>query len=314
MQKQPLVSFIVTAHNVNADTLLECIESITSLSLSLQEREIILVDDGSTVTPLNELAEYADQLTYIRQRHQGLSAARNTGMRMATGRFLQFVNGTDRLIRAQYEHCLDMARYHDPDVVLFISTKKDNFVEPPFKYCGPTTGSSYMRDNNIHGAAYNYLFERKAIGNLKFTSTANNEDEEFVTQLLIRSERFYSTDSEAYYHNDVDSHISRNDMQPALADTERMLVHLQELVVPEADRAALNRRIAQLTMEYLCDIIRCTHDNRQIKDAIERLRDKGLYPLPDRNYTKKYKYFRIMIGSAMTRPILVALIRNRLHW
>lgn len=314
MQKQPLVSFIVTTHNVNAGTLLECIESITSLSLSQQEREIILVDDGSETTPLNELAEYADQLTYIRQYHQGLSAARNTGMRMATGRFLQFVNGTDRLIRAQYEHCLDMARYHDPDVVLFMSTKKDYCVEPPFRYCGPTTGSCYMRDNNIHGAAYNYLFERKAIGNLKFTSTVNNEDEEFVTHLLIRSERFFSTDSEAYYHNDSGSHVNRNDIQPALADTERMLVHLQELVVPEADRTALNRRIAQLTMEYLCDIIRCTHNNKEIKDAIERLRGKGLYPLPDRNYTKKYKYFRTMIGNAMTRPILVALIRNRLHW
>ena len=40
MQKQPLVSFIIPAFNVDADMLRECLESIMALSLSREEREI----------------------------------------------------------------------------------------------------------------------------------------------------------------------------------------------------------------------------------------------------------------------------------
>ena len=43
---------------------------------------------------------------------------------------------------------------------------------------------------------------------------------------------------------------------------------------------------------------------------MERLRGYGLYPLPDRDYTKKYKYFRRMIANSITRNVLFMLIRK----
>ncbi|MBR5930182.1 MAG: glycosyltransferase, partial [Prevotella sp.] len=51
----PLVSFIITYYNLPVDMLHECIESIMQLSLQPEEREIILIDDGSDITPLNEI-------------------------------------------------------------------------------------------------------------------------------------------------------------------------------------------------------------------------------------------------------------------
>ena len=47
MEKQPLISFIITAYNIPAELLIECIKSILAMSLSAHEREIIVVDDGS---------------------------------------------------------------------------------------------------------------------------------------------------------------------------------------------------------------------------------------------------------------------------
>lgn len=313
MQKQPLISFIIPVYNIGADMLRECIDSITALSLSEQEREIIVVDDGSEFTPLNDLADLADNIIYLRQHNQGISAARNIGLRLATGRFIQFVDGDSHLIRAPYEHCLDIARYHNPDVVLFKCTPKSNNVETPFTYNGPTTGSEYMRNNNIRAAACGYIFERNILGDLLFTPGLSHEDEEFTPQLFLRSERFYSTDSKAYYYRqhegsaNGDSPLSHTNA--LFADTERILLHLQNLVVPDTDRPALNRRIAQLTMDYLCTVIRRTHDHALLNETMERLRSHGLYPLPDREYTKKYKYFRKMIGNRLTRSILFALIR-----
>ena len=47
--KKPLVSFILTYYNQPVQMLCECIDSILALSLRPFEREIIVVDDGSTV-------------------------------------------------------------------------------------------------------------------------------------------------------------------------------------------------------------------------------------------------------------------------
>ena len=233
---------------------------------------------------------------------------------MATGRFVQFVDGDDRLIRAPYEHCLDIARYHNPDLVFFKATQDDKDVETPFTYNGPTTGSEYMRNNNIRAAAWGYIFERNILGDLRFTPGLLHEDEEFTPQLFLRSERFYSTDSEAYFYRQRDNSIINNQdadhTEKLFADTERILLHLQSLVVPEQDRAALNRRTAQLTMDYLYNIIKRTHDRQLLAETMERLRGYGLYPLPDRDYTKKYKYFRRMIANSLTRNVLFMLIRK----
>ena len=55
MKQQPLVSFILTDYNLPTDMLCECIDSILRLSLRADEREIIIVDDGSDNSPMNDL-------------------------------------------------------------------------------------------------------------------------------------------------------------------------------------------------------------------------------------------------------------------
>lgn len=98
-------------------------DSILKLSLNAKEREIILVDDGSDISPLNDLAEYQNQIIYLRQPNQGVSVARNYGIMIAKGNYIQFVDGDDYLLQAAYEHCLDIVRYHQPDIVTFNSAK-----------------------------------------------------------------------------------------------------------------------------------------------------------------------------------------------
>lgn len=313
MQKNPLISFIIPVYNLEAEMVRKCLDSILSLSLSEQEREIIVVDDGSDMCVIDKMPDIANSLLYIRQRNQGPSAARNLGIKMATGKYIQFVDGDDWLIRTPYEHCLDIVRYADPDVVFFKLTSKEGKSKVPTSYDGPVTGSEYMRKNNIRGAACGYLFERNILGGLRYTPGSCVEDEEFTPQLFLRSERFYSTEAEAYYYRQregsaMHSHDNGH-IEKMLGDTERILLHLQSLIVPEADRAALNRRIAQLTMDYLYNIIRYTHDRQLLEQTMERLRQHNLYPLPDKDYTKKYSWFRKAIANKLTRRLLFMIIK-----
>ena len=101
-RRQPLVSFIVTCYNLPTDMLCECIDSILALTMAPSEREIIVVDDGSDVSPVNTLMKYGSSVVYIRQFHQGLSEARNAGIQASTAQYLQFVDGDDRLLSIPY--------------------------------------------------------------------------------------------------------------------------------------------------------------------------------------------------------------------
>ena len=107
---KPLVSFIIAYYNLPIPMLCECIDSIIALSLLPSEREIIVVDDGSENSPMNALMRYGDNIIYIRQHNKGLSEARNVGIQMAKGSYLQFVDADDYLLKAPYSHCLELLR------------------------------------------------------------------------------------------------------------------------------------------------------------------------------------------------------------
>lgn len=310
----PLVSFIVAAWNLEPGLLDECLESIAALSPGRTEREIIVVDDGSARPAIEGLARWQADIIYVRQPHQGLSVARNTGLRLATGEYVQFVDGDDKLVPAPYEHCLDIARYQHPDIVTFDITCGGK-TTMPYNFDGPVTGSAYMHNHNLRAAAWGYIFRRAILGGLRFTPGLLHEDEEFTPQLFLRAERVFATRAGAYFYRQREgSIVHERDVRHTLVrlgDTERVIFHLQAIAqrLPEGDRVALERRVAQLSMDYLYNTIRLTHSGRRLQRAIDRLAGRGLFPLPDRHYTPKYVWFRRAVGSKVGRRLLLALIR-----
>ena len=310
-EAQPLVSFIVTYYNLPIQMLCECINSIMALSLTSDVREIIIIDDGSEVSPMNGLMQYGDEIIYVRQKNQGLSVARNKGIEMATGQYIQFVDADDHLIKEPYEHCLDILRQDATiDMVMFDFTSGSS-INKTFTDTEIMTGSSYMLKHNIHATACGYLFKRNTLSELRFTPGIWHEDEEFTPQLLIRAEHVCTTDAKAYYyykhkgsittHDDEDSKAKRFD------DIKGVLNRLQYLCdrVPQIDRIALQRRVAQLTMDYIYQVIVQQRSQKALNACIDELSTKGLFPLPDRDYSQKYMWFRKMTNTRLGRTILL---------
>lgn len=315
LPSQPLISFIVCAYNLPLEMLQQCLQSILSLSLSQDEREIIVVDDGSEVSPLNDMLEMRDEIIYIRQCNQGLSVARNRGLQCASGRFIQFVDGDDYLIQAPYEHCLDIVRYQaNADMVMFCETDRD-VSDIPFSFNGPIAGVAYMHQNNLRGSACGYIFRRDIVGTLRFMPGILHEDEDFTPQLLLRAEHVYATRSKAYFYRKRSGSImNRVDLRHTakrLTDIRDIILHLHDIAqhAPEIDRVALNRRVAQLSMDYLFNTIQLTHSHHQLMEAIDALRQHGLFPLPDKDYTKKYAAFRRLVNTRIGRRLLLLSIR-----
>lgn len=113
------LSVIIPVYNVE-NYLMQCVDSV--LQQTYTNLEVILVNDGSTdgsASICNALAETDHRIVVIHQDNAGVSAARNAGIRKATGDYLTFVDSDDWIEREMYKTMLETAQANgSPDVVM----------------------------------------------------------------------------------------------------------------------------------------------------------------------------------------------------
>lgn len=98
----PKISVIIPVYNVEK-YLRECLNSI--VNQTIKDIEIICVDDGSTDGSLDILNEYSsndDRFTIVIQDNKGPSAARNEGIKLASGDYIAFIDSDDYLFNNDY--------------------------------------------------------------------------------------------------------------------------------------------------------------------------------------------------------------------
>ncbi|MDO4194073.1 MAG: glycosyltransferase family 2 protein [Erysipelotrichaceae bacterium] len=115
----PEISVVVPVYNVR-DYLRKNIESI--LAQTFTDYELILVNDGSKDDSLSILREYEqkdDRITVIDKPNGGLSDARNAGMAIASGKYIQFIDSDDFVEPQLLEKCRRKLEETDADMVIF---------------------------------------------------------------------------------------------------------------------------------------------------------------------------------------------------
>lgn len=113
------VSVIIPCYNVE-NYLRHCLESITNQSL--QDIEIICIDDGSTDQTVDILKRYQisdNRVKVLKQKHKGAGAARNAGMRIATGEFLAFIDADDFCDSLMLQTACERAEVCLADIVIY---------------------------------------------------------------------------------------------------------------------------------------------------------------------------------------------------
>lgn len=115
----PEISVVVPVYNVR-DYLRKNIDSI--LAQTFTDYELILVNDGSKDDSLSILREYEqkdDRITVIDKPNGGLSDARNAGMAIATGKYIQFIDSDDFVEPQLLEKCWRKLEETGADMVIF---------------------------------------------------------------------------------------------------------------------------------------------------------------------------------------------------
>lgn len=279
--------------------LRECVSSIFALSLNDDEREVIIVDDGSTASFDEALRGFDNKITLIRQKYQGPSVARNVGLSVATGDYIQFVDSDDTLITEVYERVIRKVREKQMDMLMFRFTygsakPKDKKISRCYDGC------QFLLNKNLRAAVWGYIFRRDVIGDLCFHPGIYHEDALFTPQLIMRVKSLYVLKEKAYFYRQSDGTImsSRDEqhIQKRLNDSIFVLLELKK----QADRMkgyhrkAMLRCIDQQTMCFIYTMITLRRPRKDIINRLSVLRENHLYPLPIRCYTWKYLLFALL--------------------
>jgi glycosyltransferase involved in cell wall biosynthesis/exopolysaccharide biosynthesis predicted pyruvyltransferase EpsI len=147
----PLVTVIIPVYNVES-FLSKCLESV--IHQTYKNLEIICVNDGSTDNSLSILQHYRgkdSRLNVISQKNAGLSAARNTALRVATGDYILFLDSDDWLDtnalsilveKSEKEH-IDMLKFSSS---LYFTDSRKEEIDPYHDY------SSFFPDHFLHNS------------------------------------------------------------------------------------------------------------------------------------------------------------------
>jgi len=162
------VSVIIPVYNVSK-YLSECLDSI--INQSLKNIEIICINDGSTDNSsdiLNSYAQKDDRLIVIQQSNSGQGASRNTGVRMAKGEYIYFMDSDDILDIKALEYMHDEASKSNLDVIYCdgISFYESEQLKDKF----PLYQTMYTRPKEFSEVTPGQILFRNMVRNKCFTN------------------------------------------------------------------------------------------------------------------------------------------------
>ncbi len=226
----PEVSVIIPVYN-QEDFISQCIKSICSQTFG--DIEILCIDDGSDdATPviLAALAQQDKRIKLYRQENQGPAIARNSGLRMATGKFFYFLDADDFIEPQLIERCIEHIAETKADIVVFGYRSFDNRTGVSCSV-NRELRSSYSshrvftyEDNpdylfkTFENYVWNKFFDASFIktNNFQFEEISLTEDLMFTCPALIKAKRLTYLDEELVFHRiGLDTNLmSRKDEHP----------------------------------------------------------------------------------------------------
>ena len=182
--KNPKISVIVPIFNT-AEYLHKCIYSIKNQSY--KNLEIILVNDGSTDHSLdicNKFAENDKRIIIIDKENGGVSTARNTGLDIASGDYIGFVDADDYIDKDMYKVLIETSIKNNADIVECGINVINGEYQPglPFPYRDAVFSGNYecsksfLVGQNTANANWNKLYRREIFNDIRFPTYSYSED------------------------------------------------------------------------------------------------------------------------------------------
>lgn len=217
------LSIIVPVYN-GEKYLKKCINNI--LMQTYQDFELIIINDGSTDDTkviCDSLVDIDNRVKFIHKKNEGVSIARNTGLEIAKGRYIGFVDCDDSIDKDMYQSMIKNLEIQDVDCVMcsfmsmFDDRNEENLFEEADKKITDNESKkdlilkmvAAIKEDGSHnqiimGSACRCLFKKEILdkNNLKFDKDLKySEDLLFVLEYLELCKSIYITNDIFYFYN-----------------------------------------------------------------------------------------------------------------
>lgn len=220
-KQKPLISVIVPVYKVEK-YLNRCVESLRKQTYN--NLEIILVDDGSPDScPMmcDGYAQEDERIRVIHQSNSGLSGARNSGLEIATGDYIGFVDSDDYVSDKMYEMLLTEMMKRDADIAICRYTRFSGELAA----CDDEQSISNVKEmkkmdalNNLYGAdgevytvAWNKLYRRTVLADIRYPVGKINEDEFTTYKIMCNASKVILLEKALYYYFYNENSITTNE-------------------------------------------------------------------------------------------------------
>lgn len=275
---QDKISVIVPIYNVEK-CVDKCIESI--LCQTYTNLEIILVDDGSTDCSgelCDKWAEKDERVIVLHKDNEGLSDARNDGLKIATGRYVGFVDGDDWIADNMYEYLYQLMKEYDSDISIcehYLESEQGDlsagglFGPNVEKYERKEALWELVQDEVVHSYVWDKLFKKELFDGIVFPKGRYVQDMYTIYKVFMRANFVVSGHEPQYYY-----FIRSNSIQQSRGeklDWDQFCVYKDwyenlSIIFPEWERYLLNKWISFTVSAYNSMLLR----TEKGKDTLER--------------------------------------------
>ncbi len=215
-----MISVVVPVYRVEK-FLPQCMDTL--LNQSYPDLDIILVDDGSPDSCGAMCDDYARRDSRIRVVHRtngGLSAARNSGIDIAAGEYITFIDSDDFLLPGILEHAVGLSGQEDADMVSWqhIRCGED---QTPEDICIPGEAESVQRfegaqekmrcflsGQEIGTVAWGKLYRTALFSDIRYPVGKYHEDVYTTYQLVHKAARIVTTTETGYVYRQTGGSIT----------------------------------------------------------------------------------------------------------
>jgi glycosyltransferase involved in cell wall biosynthesis len=287
-----LLSFVIPMYNCEA-YIGECISSITSQLDNSDTFEIIVIDDGSKdngYKVVSGLQNKYKNLRLIHQQNAGQSVARNKGLKIATGKYIFFVDGDDLLVENSLQNVLNLLTLYDFEILSFeISSERRN---SDFAIKSIDTGINTFAKFNLNNSACAAIFRKEFLirHKIEFVSGRLSEDAMFTIDAFLKAQVVYKIDADVYQYirhpNTTTTNKTYNHMMKYIDDFMFVVEYITKRIYENVDamnkqsfRAFCLRRDSFIFF-LLMRMLHAKLKHSQVKTYVRKLKALNVYPFP----------------------------------
>lgn len=288
------LSIIVPVYKVE-QYLGKCVDSLLQQDLSTEEYEIILVDDGSPDRCGEICEDYAARCANVKVVHRangGLSAARNSGIEVAQGRYIQFVDSDDylehnvlgELIRKMEADNLDVLRFNYQNVNEKYEVFEPDKISKPFvdyidEVCD---GQTFLTERLGFGCyAWQFVIRKELLKGCLFKEGIFFEDTEWAPRMLFKAKKVTSTDLLVYNYlmrqGSITQSVDELKKKKVLGDKLLLIDAMQGQMEKVNDKRWFEGMISQTAISIMGYVCENYYEKRS--EYLRQLKARRIYPL-----------------------------------